>query len=178
MPPSIRDTVREAADPDAHLSEIARACTPKQRAFPENYPATGGKGGEAARRAGYSAKTASKIAYIVLRHPSVVAYVGELVKAANRALTPKVVNVLEAILDDPTHKDRARVALTLVEKADPTETRHNVQVTHVVDHDKDAVDALRHMLAIGATRAMLEAHFGFTGLSRYERMLALEDATK
>ena len=29
-----------------------------------------------------------------------------------------------------------------------------------------------------ASRAMLEAHFGFTGLSRYERMLALEDATK
>jgi hypothetical protein len=25
---------------------------------------------------------------------------------------------------------------------------------------------------------MLEAHFGFTGLPRYERLLAIEDATK
>jgi hypothetical protein len=45
MARTIRELVREAADPD-YLSEIARACTPKQRAFAEHYLATGGKGGE------------------------------------------------------------------------------------------------------------------------------------
>ena len=54
------------------------------------------------------------------------------------------------------------------------ETHHTVTVEHI-DHDVEAVNQLRLLKSEGAAREQLEIYFGKNGLTRFERLLALED---
>ena len=53
-----------------------------------------------------------------------------------------------------------------------------MEVTHKVDHEGEALAQLRMLRALGVARDRLEEVFGYTGLARYEQMLALEDERK
>ena len=66
----------------------------------------------------------------------------------------------------------------VLDRVHPAETRHTVDVVHHVDHDAEAVAQLRMLKQLDVPRAKLEAIFGFTGISRYERLLELEEAKK
>ena len=172
-----------------HWGPAMAVCSPMQRTFVmalmETKPGYGALTA-AARTAGYgnregtsTPKTMSVIAQRLMNNDKVIAAIAEMTKKMIRSEALASVQTVREIRDDITHKDRLKAAMVFIERVDPVETKHNVEVTHkVVNHDQEAVDTLRHMKAIGATPAMLEAHFGFTGLSRYERLLALEDAAK
>jgi phage terminase small subunit len=168
------------------LSAVASACTTKERRFAEAYVELGGAhgaGSAAARKAGYgnqgsTANVYASIADRELNKDVVIAYIAELAKRKIRSLVPAAVNAVREIIDDRAHKDRLKASMAAIERVDPVETKHNIEVTHVVNHDQDAIAVLRHLKAIGAPREMLEANFGFTGLSRYERLLAAEDMAK
>ena len=58
---------------------MREALTPKQKAFADYYIECG-NGAEAARRAGYSEKTADRIANENLRKPVIIAYIAERTK--------------------------------------------------------------------------------------------------
>lgn len=162
---------------------------PRQRRFVEalfeQRPGYGAYSG-AARVAGYgnkegtsTAESIGAIAQRLLSDDKVIAAIAEVAKKRIRADAPAAVRAVADIVNDPTHKDRLRAATTILERIDPVETKHSVAVTHeIVDHTRDAVDMLRRLLEIGATREMLVKEFGFTGLSRYEKLLAIEDAKK
>src|SRR6202041_2107955 len=88
-------------------------------------------------------------------------------------------NAVREVISDVAHKDRLKASMAVIERIDPVETRQHIEVTHTaVNHDVDAVAVLRHLKAIGAPREMLELNFGYSGLSRYERLLAAEDMAK
>jgi hypothetical protein len=56
--------------------------------------------------------------------------------------------------------------------------RRATDVHHHVDHDAETIAQLRMLKSLDVPRAKLEEVFGFTGLSRYERLLDIEDAKR
>jgi phage terminase small subunit len=172
-----------------HWGPAMAALSPRQRAYVlalmVEKPGHGALTA-AARAAGYgnregttTPKTMAVIAQRLQNNDKVIAAIAEMTKKIIRSEALASIETVREIRDDPLHKDRLKAAMVFVDRVDPVETRHNVEVTHkVVNHDQEAVDTLRYMRSIGASRAALEAHFGFTGLSRYERLLAIEDAAK
>ena len=74
---------------------------------------------------------------------------------------------------DPTHRDHARACAIILDRVDPIETKHLIDVTH--RHrtlDDEALEALKTMHGLNATREQLIAFFGEAGLRRYEGLLA------
>jgi hypothetical protein len=95
-----------------------------------------------------------------------------------RASAPRAVRALSNLIEDPTAKDHARGIGMVLDRVHPMETRHVVDVVHHVDHDAEAIAQLRMLKSLEVSREKLIEVFGFTGLPRYERMLALEDGRK
>lgn len=157
------------------------ACLPKERAFILAV-LEGRSGAQAARQAGYgaeggsSADTYARIAHRTLSRNRVIDALAEQSRKTIRSLAPSAIQAARDILTTTNHKDRAKVALNLIERVAPTETKHTVTVEHKVDHDGEAVAQLRMLKSLNVARERLEEVFGFTGLSRYEKMLSLEDA--
>jgi hypothetical protein len=56
--------------------------------------------------------------------------VAEESKKFFRAAIPEAVQAARDIIADPAHKDRARVAMALIDRVDPVITHHNIGVTH------------------------------------------------
>ncbi|MGH7716101.1 MAG: hypothetical protein ACREML_08920 [Vulcanimicrobiaceae bacterium] len=109
-----------------------------------------------------------------LASPKVVSAIEELTRQRLRALGPAAVTVVQDIMADAKHKDRLAAAKMLIERIDPATSK--LEVTHeVVNHDADAVAHLRHLKELGVGREKLEEVFGFSGLGRYEKLLADED---
>jgi hypothetical protein len=80
------------------------------------------------------------------------------------------------IARDPAHKDCLKANVILMDRGGfVVETHHTITVEHV-DHDQEAVGQLRMLKSEGVAREQLEIYFGKNGLTRYERLLALEDA--
>jgi hypothetical protein len=95
-----------------------------------------------------------------------------------RASAPRAIRALQHLIEDPDHKDHARGISMVLDRVHPAETRHTVDVVHRVDHDSEAVAQLRMLKQLDVPRAKLEEVFGFTGLSRYERLLDIDDAKR
>jgi phage terminase small subunit len=137
---------------------------------------------QAARLAGYSASTAhnmSSLTQDLLKRPRVIALIAEMVPKRIHAMAPNALEAYEEILGDRQHKDRHKIATAVLERIAPTVTRHDINVRHeIIDRDKDMVAYLRKLLALGVSRSKLEEELGYSDLPRYERLLALEDASK
>jgi hypothetical protein len=55
------------------------------------------------------------------------------------------------------------------------ETQHRVEVHHIVDHDREAIDQLRMFKRLNVAHEKLVEMFGYSGLGRYERLLEQQD---
>jgi phage terminase small subunit len=159
-----------------------RACLPKERAFVLAL-LEGKSGASAARQAGYgaedgssTAETFARIAHRTLNRSRVIDALAEQSRKTIRSLAPSAIQAVKDILTTTNHKDRAKVALNVIERVDPIVQKTEVTVTHTVDHDGEAVAHLRMLKSLNVARERLEEVFGFSGLSRYEKLLALEDA--
>jgi phage terminase small subunit len=175
-----------AAEPASEpLSAVEAACAPRERAFVHHLmtlkPERGFKV-QAARLAGYRASTAhnmNSLAQRLLKSPRVVALIAELTPKRIHAMAPNALEAYEEILADRDHKDRHKIATSVLERISPTVQRHDINVRHeIVDRDKDMVAYLRKLLALGVSREKLIEELGYSDLPRYERLLALEDASK
>ena len=161
------------------------ALSPQQRNFVlalfEQRPGHGALAA-AARAANYgnrdgtsTAQSIASIANRLVNNDKIISAIAETTKKTIRADAPAAVMAVREIVSDVSHKDRLRAALSILERIDPVETKHTLTVQHKVDHDKEAIDALREYKRLGATKDFLENAFGFSGLGRYEKLLAIED---
>jgi len=87
---------------------------------------------------------------------------------------PDAIGAVQEILADKDHKDRLRAAQTLLDRAYPLTTHQHLTVEHI-DHDAEAVAQLRILKGLGVAPEKLEQIFGVNGITKFERLLALED---
>jgi hypothetical protein len=114
-------------------------------------------------------------AYKLLRDDRVIAAVAEESKKYYRIQIPAAVQAVHDIIANPDHRDRARVAMALIDRVDPIVTRHELGITHrIVDPDQEALEELKAARQLGATREKLLQLFGPNGLDRLEALEAAE----
>jgi phage terminase small subunit len=138
----------------------------------------------AARRAGYnnkgSPKSLSKYAHRLRHHPKVIAAIQEEVRKLTRGTGyAEAFAALMGVIRDPTHRDHVRAISMIIDRADPVESKHSIDVTHrTIDPDREALEELKAARAIGATREKLIELFGANGLDRIEALEAVENAQR
>ena len=164
------------------LGPAMRALNARQRAFVfalfEENPGHGALAA-AARRAGYgnpdgssTARTMATIASRLADDERVQAAITEITKKRIRREGPAAVAAINEIVSNPGHKDRLRAATTILERIDPVETKHKIEVTHKADHTKSALEHLEYLLRLGTSEEALLAEFGPIGLPRLRALLA------
>jgi hypothetical protein len=118
-------------------------------------------------------------AYKMLHDDRMVAAIAEESKKYFRTAIPEAVKAAREIIADPAHKDRARVAMALIDRVDPVITQHNIGVTHrIVDPDQEALEELRALRQLGTGRDKLLELFGPNGLDRIEALEAVDLAKR
>jgi phage terminase small subunit len=88
---------------------------------------------DAARKAGYGTPTSKdhtlrQIAYRLMQDQKVVEAVAEESQKFLRAIVPEAVAALRRLINDPKHREHGRAVLAVVDRFDPIETRHVVDV--------------------------------------------------
>jgi hypothetical protein len=162
------------------LGEALEALSPKERLFVTEL-FRGSNGAAAARAAGYGAadgsstnKTLARIAFRLRSRAGVVRAIVEESQRTVKSLGPEAIAGMRQIIADKKNRDRGKMIRFVIEKIDPAlmlhQHRHEHDVTLRIDHEAEAIKALRWMRELGVPREKLVEHFGHTGLSRYERM--------
>ena len=138
----------------------------------------------AARAAGWGksntkAQTLSKQAWAMSRDERVIAAIAEESRKVIRVGHPEAVAALFSVIRDPQHRDRMRAVAAVLDRCDPVVTRHSVDVTHRhEDPDRAALEELKALRQLGATRDKLLELFGPNGLDRLEALEAVENAQR
>jgi hypothetical protein len=108
-----------------------------------------------------------------------IAAIAEETKKVIRTGAPEAANALLNLIRDPEHKDHGRAVGMLLDRVDPLVTRHDIAVTHrVIDPDTEALEELRALRQLGASREKLIELFGHNGLERIETMDAADTARR
>lgn len=164
----------ELTDLPAEMRELP---TDKLRRFAWAYVLGDGEASSSARWAGYSdVKEGAKVrGHHALHRDDVQAAMRALASRYLFSLAPKALIRLHQVLDDPKHSKHLKaieLALAANGLGARTAVDVNVSGTVTLNHTDEAVEQLRTLLDLGVPRAKLEEIFGFSGLGRYERMLA------
>ncbi len=165
---------------DEDLGPAMEALSPSQRAFVRIYlDGTGKSAAESAKLAGYGTENSTSAIYaaIAMRLKSskkIRAAMAEEFQNLAPTMAAKAAKALNDILTTAGHKDKAKVALALYERIAPTVQKIDIDVTHRVDHEAEAMNHLRSLKALGVARDRLVEVFGEFGLQRREKLLALE----
>jgi hypothetical protein len=177
--------LQKVEDDDAEYGPAMSALNSRQRSFVMALFTGHGRHGrvsEAYLAAGYSGDNANAVAASasrLLHSDSVQAAISEVCRRALGGMAHDPVRVVQEIMSDPSHEDRLRAAGRVLDHAAPTVQQ--ISVTHEditpASRDKDLVSYLRELIALGVVREKLIDKFGFSGLSRYERLMQIEDAT-
>jgi hypothetical protein len=146
------------------------------RDFAEIYaakPPTHGARVEAAREAGFGVgstpKIQAQIAWRLASDDRMVAAIAELSRKIIRVGAPEAANAALALVRDPTHKDHARAIQWFIDRADPIETKHRMEVVHRnIVPDEEALEELKALRSLGTPRTKLLELFGGNGLERLE----------
>jgi phage terminase small subunit len=163
--------------PDSELGPAMLALTPIRRRFVmelANGPTGYGSHVRAARAAGYtgSDETVDNQGWNLAHHPKVQDALREVGAKMVRVSAFQAIRQVEKIATDADHKDCLKACLSLMDRGGfAVETHHTVTVQHKT-LDDEALEALRTMRELNATREQMETMFGKAGLLRYENMLA------
>lgn len=165
------------------LGPKLQACSEKERIFAFAV-ATGiaKSAADAARRAGYAdnGKTGIGVrAHDLMHRQRVIEAIEEVCRTQFRGLVPITIAAAKRILEDPEHDDHVKMIISLLSRLGYGERAAvdvNVTGEIAVNHTDAALDDLRKLKALGLPREKLVEVFGFSGLDRYERMLAEKDA--
>ena len=138
----------------------------------------------AARRAGFGrpnsrALTLARISFRLMSDDRIIAAIAEESRKMLRAGAPEAVKALLELIRNPEHKDHARAIGMIVDRVDPVTSHQVVEVTHKhIDPDAEAIEELRALRKLGATREKLIELFGHNGLERVEALEAADAARK
>jgi len=133
----------------------------------------------AARQAGFGTpkttpRAMAHIAWRLMRDERMIAAVAEESRKYVRSIAPEAAKAVQNGVRDPSHKDHARFVAMALDRADPIESRQQIEVTHkIVDPDTEALEELRALRALHTPHAKMLEVFGVNGL---DRLLALEAA--
>lgn len=138
---------------------------------------------KAAKMAGWGTSTSTPQSWAVIasclaHDEKILAAIYEEDQRHIRASAPRAVRALTNLIENPEAKDHVRGIAMVLDRVHPAEQRHVVDVHHHVDHDAEAIAELRMLRSLGVAREKLVEVFGFTGLPRYERLLAAEDGKR
>jgi hypothetical protein len=170
------------AEDESDLGPAMLACSKQERIFVRAlFEKPGhGAGARAARAAGYGSKggatnTPARSANRLFNRPRVIAAIGEMTGQLLRSEAPMAVKTVKEIMRDTTHKDRLKAARTVIERADPAETRFSGEMRHVISNapgsDAEGIKLLAWLKSQGANQELLLNMFGLNGLPRLERKL-------
>lgn len=165
------------------LPEAVQALrTERERQFVWHYMLNGANGSKAAKAAGYSdVKEGAKVqACRLLQRADIQTALRELSTRYLFSLAPKALFKLSTLLESENERVLLKaVDMTLSRTGHSERSALDVNVSgevRHVDHNTAAVEDLRRLKALGVPRAELERVFGFSGLSRYEKLMASADA--
>lgn len=138
-------------------------------------------GAQAARDAGYSdASEGAKVrAHALLHRERVILALEEVGKKAFRGLLGPAVKAAAQLIQNEKHVDHSKAVFTTLARlglGEKSTLDVNVSGELQVNHTDQALNDLRTLLGLGVAREKLVEIFGFSGLSRYEKMLAEQDA--
>src|ERR1017187_6124851 len=129
------------AEDESDLGPAMLALRPQERIFVrELFTSPGhGAGAKAARAAGYGMKggaknTAARSANRLFNRPRVIAAIAEMTGQQLRSDGPMAVKTVREIMKDTDHKDRLKAARTVLERADPAETRFSGEMHHTISN--------------------------------------------
>jgi hypothetical protein len=169
---------------ELELGPKMQACSERERLFVWHY-VTGDDGNatEAARLAGY-ADGGSGVgirvrAHALMHRERVLEAIEEVAGKAFRGLLAPAIRATKRIIESPKDVNHAKVVLSTLSRLGKSE-RTGIDVNHTgeltVNHTDQALTDLRTLIGLGVNREKLVEIFGFSGLSRYEKMLAEQDA--
>jgi hypothetical protein len=170
--------------PVSDLPEAVQALrSDRERVFVWTYMFNGGNGTRAAKAAGYSdASEGCKVrAHGLLQRANVQSALRELCGKYLFSLAPIALVKLRDHLHSENEKiSQKAVDMTLSRTGFSERTAMDVNVTGSVqvNHTTAAVEDLRRLMQLGVPREKLVETFGFSGLSRYEKMLEAADKAK
>ena len=146
-------------------------------------PGGHGKYAAAARAAGLAKESTTtnlaKLAWKIAHDDRMVAAIASESRRYMRAGHAQAVNALYAIAEDSKHKDQMRAISEILSRTDPVVTKQDISVVHkIVDPDQEALEELRALRQIGATKEKLIELFGGNGLSRLEKLEAADNARR
>lgn len=180
---------------DFHGMELGprmRACSDRERKFVWFLLTTAdGNATEAARLAGYSdpgqhqiTKTGDRNptiriqAHRMMHNERVLAAIEEVGRKEFRALMVPAILANKRLLKDMKHKDHAKAVMSTLSRvgfAERSGVDVNVTGEVTLNHTDAALEQLRALRDLGVPQEKLVEIFGYSGLTRYERMLEESD---
>lgn len=166
---------------DFELGPKMQACSPMERKFVWVMVLEAENATAAARKAGYVDHDNGAIrvrAHQLAHRERVIEAMEEVGRRIFRTQLPAAIKANRALLENPKHPDHHKAVqatlsrLGLVER---TAVDLTVSGEIAVNHTDAAVGDLRALLALGVAREKLIEVFGFSGLARYEKMLAEQE---
>ena len=156
------------------------------RAFAIALATDSGKHGSqarAARVAGFAKNSTpsnlAKLAWKIAHDDRMVAAVAEISRKVIRVGAPEAASALMNLIRNPKHREHGRAIAMVLERADPAVSRHSHEVLHRIENpDDEALEELRALRQLGATREKLLELFGHNGLDRLERLDAVDTARR
>jgi hypothetical protein len=135
---------------------------------------------------GYAGQSKTKYAaslrsmgHQLVHRPRIIAAIEEVARSTFRSMIPLVVESARQLLLDKGHSDHQKMVVALLSRmgfAEKTQVDVNVEIT--VDHQEAAIADLRRLKSLGVPRDELERAFGYSGLPRFEKLLAEQDARR
>ncbi len=157
-------------------------CSEQERRFVLAFVENGdGDATRAARDAGYVDNDNGAIrvrAHVLMHRPRVLDALEEVSKKLFRAQLVTAVRANQRLLENQKHPDHARTVQATLSRlglAEKVGIDVNVSGEVTVNHSDQAVADLKVLVGLGVARERLVEIFGFSGLSRYEKMLAEQE---
>jgi hypothetical protein len=149
------------------------------RAFVRHYILDGtiGAPGRAYAAAGFESKPEHRPqnAWRLLQDPRIIAAISEQTKRVLRVGHPLAVQVLYQIMANGEDKDKLKAAALLLERADPAQSSHRLDVVHQhVSPEDELYEEFRAMIQLGVAQEKLRQIFGGNRIPALQQRYAEE----
>jgi phage terminase small subunit len=133
-----------------------------------------------AQLAGYTGTQLRVTAHDLSRNPKIIAALNEEgKKLIHGGIYADAIVAVRNLVQDAAHRDHARAVGMVIDRVHPLTTHHSVDVVHRHENrDQVALEELKALRQLGATRDKLLELFGPNGLDRIEALEAAEIAQR